>query len=523
MKMPSIEAGWLAMMRLALVISALALPQFAQAACSLQITSAGPCLADGTSGTPPVGEAYGLKMAMNVVGTPAQPFRIKWTIANVTNYFDNMNLGPGNYWWYFVWFVGLDDPIPWSVTLDPDGVSGNTNLVNSIAGGTFTPIPPATMVELYSPRMMHGSETCILNFQPGSGTIGNLWVFLGMPTSHGAQQAISVTAPTNAQSIITAPYGLPLFEIARTNVPAGIFQDSATFVVQLSKMRVNPTLLRTVTWANLSSMTTNWTQWLAPDPACESTNAAITNFVQQSLPANFQATLTPYDTARTLHKAVMKKLTYQYPPPHGDAVGVLQDGVADCGGFSALLTACLRYAGIPARTMCGFWQGDAQWHVRVEFHLPGVEWLVADATAGNGNDPTGTYAYDFGSVPDASYYLAMDVGDSHLLYLLPNADVHAGGIQVPNWWWSGGATYNSYTAVSYLQPNGVLCLTNAAKGSTTFYLRDSPTEGSVVIQTSTNLITWSPVATNSANGSVIYYAFPTTNGVRAFYRAKVIP
>jgi hypothetical protein len=214
----------------------------------------------------------------------------------------------------------------------------------------------------------------------------------------------------------------------------------------------------------------------------------------------------------------MKKLTYQSPPLHGDAVNVLQDGVADCGGFSSLLTACLRCAGIPARPICGFWQGESQWHVRVEFHLPGVEWVVADPTLGNGADPTGTYAYEFGDVPDANQYLAVDVGEQHLML---NNDF--GGIQVPNWWWTGGATFNSYTAVSYLQPNGVLCMTNSSNGSLQFYLNDVPTEGSVVVQTSTDLTLWSPVATNSANGSVINYTFPTTNGQSRFYRANVIP
>lgn len=506
-------------MLVALAMALAAGATLALAGCDLQIASAGPCLEDSTWGTPSVGNAYGLRVTVNVKGTPAQAFRIKCTIANVTNYFSNINLGPGNgYWWCFVWWVNLDDPMPWSVTLDPDGVSGDTNLLNNTASGTFTPIPPTNAVELYAPRIMHGSETSILNFQPGSGTIGNLWVFFGVPTTHGAQQALSVTAPANAQSIVTSPYGLPLFEIARTNVPAATFQSSNTFVVKLSNMRVNPTLLRAVTWSNLNSLTTNWTQWLAPDPTCQSTNAAITNFVQQSLPANYLATLTPYDTARTLHKAVMRKLTYQSPPLHGDAVAVLQDGVADCGGFASLLTACLRSVGIPARPICGFWQGDSSWHVRVEFHLPGTEWIVADPTLGNGADPTGTYAYEFGDVPDANAYLAMDVGEQHLML-----GTTFGGIQVPNWWWNGVATYNSGSAASYLQPNGVLNWTNAAKGSTSFVLNDAPTEGSVVIQASANLLTWSPVATNTATGSALSYSFPNTNGLRRFYRAQVSP
>jgi hypothetical protein len=166
----------------------------------------------------------------------------------------------------------------------------------------------------------------------------------------------------------------------------------------------------------------------------------------------------------------------------------------------------------------GFWQGDTQWHCRTEFHLPGVQWLLADATEGQGADPTGTYAYYFGYVPDANEYLAVDTGDAHIL---PYNNFTF--LQVPNWWWSGGGTYVSYDAVTDLQPNGVLNLTNSAKGSIAFNLTDVPDEGSIVVQTSTNLTTWLPLVTNSASGSAIYYSFPITNGTRGFYRANVAP
>ncbi len=73
-------------------------------------------------------------------------------------------------------------------------------------------------------------------------------------------------------------------------------------MVQVSRTRVNPTVLRTNTWADMSTLATNWTVWLAPDARCESTNPLITSFVQTSLPTNYLSTLTPYDTARTLHK-----------------------------------------------------------------------------------------------------------------------------------------------------------------------------------------------------------------------------
>jgi hypothetical protein len=440
----------------------------------------------------------------------------------VTYYYTNISVGPGSgYWWDFIWWLNLDDAMPWSVTVDPDGVSGNTNMANNTVSGTFTPVPPTAVTELYAPRLMGGIETSDLIFQPGSGTIPNFWVVFGSPTSHGAQNVISVTGPSNAASIITPPYGIPVFALAWTNAPAGTYQESVSFTAQLNNMRVNPTILRSVTWADMDAMTTNWTQWLAPDSWAESTNALIAGFVQQSLPLNYRSTLTPYDTARTLHKAVAKKLSYGLVT-YADSVTVLQTGIGNCGGFSALLTACLRNVGIPARLISGFWQGDSwqgddQWHVRVEFYLPGAGWMVADPTASQSFDPTGTYAYDFGFVPDANEFFAMDVGGAHILPYL-----NFGELQVPNFYWNGGATLNTNIISSYCQPVPTAGISNSVGGFNLSFT-NCPYEGSVVIQTSTNLISWFPVVTNSTGSNMISYLFPNTNGLRRFYRANIVP
>jgi len=292
---------------------------------------------------------------------------------------------------------------------------------------------------LFDPQVWNGTESYILSFAPG-GTLSSLYVVFGVPTTHGAQTVLSVSGPADAEYIATPPYGEPIFQTSWLNVAAGTFSDTNNFVVQLSRTRVNPAILRTNTWADMSTLSTNWTQWLAADGRCESTNPAIVSFVQQSLPANYRTTMTPYDTARSLHQTVTKTLTYQEPPPAIDAVGVLQDGIADCGGFAALLTACLRNVGIPARCISGFRQGDDIPHVRVEFHLPGTEWIIADPTDGNTNDPTGTYAYDFGITSDSDRYVAVDAGDAHVLSY--NTFEF---IQIPNYLWSGDATVESYT------------------------------------------------------------------------------
>ncbi len=243
--------------------------------------------------------------------------------------------------------VPLDDLIPWSVTLDPDGLSGNTNLAGATISGTFAPIPPTTAVQLYAPRMMHGFETYSLSYS--NATVSNLGVLFGVPTTHGAQTVVSVSSPVGGQVTNTPPFGIPLCVVSRTNASAGVYQDTNYFTMQLNSICVNPAMLRTNTWADLAAMTTNWTQWLAPDAEAQSTNPLILAFVQQSLPSNYRAVLTPYDAARTLHRAVARQIVYQTPVPHIDALFALTNGYSDCGGYANLMVSCLRSIGIPAR------------------------------------------------------------------------------------------------------------------------------------------------------------------------------
>lgn len=493
--------------------------------CALQITSAGPCLTNFTPGIPSVGDFYTLMTTFNLVNAPYEPFRIRFSMGSVvwySDYLDGIGTGYG-YYYYFDWWQNLDGPVPWSITLDPDGVSGSTNRANMTMSGSFTPIPPSVPVQLYDPVTMAGVEQSVASYQPGSGTIANLWVVFGSPSSHGAQNVFTVRGPTNAATIVTAPYGIPVFVVGWTNTAPGTFQQSESFVAQLNSMRVNPTLLRTNTWAAMNALSTNWTQWLAPDSICESTNAQVAAFVQQSLPTNYQTTLTPYDTARALQLAVTRALIYQSPPPYSDAVNSLQAGFADCGGYAALLTASLRYVGIPARRIGGFWQGDSwqndpQWHIRTEFYLPNTGWLVADACEGNLSEPIGVYSWDFCFAPDANDFVAMDVGDAHDL---PYWNFN--NLQVPNFIWYGNATYDSYNSLGYLQPLGSLALPDIADGALNLSITNTPDEGTVILQSSMNLLSWLPVATNAASGDALSYSFPATNRPGDFFRVVQDP
>lgn len=501
----------------------------ANAQCDLQIANAGPCLADGAYGTPAVGDDYYLRVDVNVVGAATNDFVIRLAIANFTNDIPvGKDIAPADgYYWYWGWSLPLDDFIPWNVTLDPDHTSGDTNLANNTMSGTFTPTPPAGIAELYDPQLVGGLETTVVACDPDAGYSNVIFLVFGEPSTHGAQSVISISGLTNAVSVATSPNSVPVLQLARTNSTTTTYQDTEKFTARLSSVRVNPGLLREVTWADMSGMSSNWTEWLAPDPICESTDPAISNFVARALPADYQNSLTPYDTARTLHKAVMAALSYQYPPDYADAVNVLADGQGDCGGYSSLLVAALRQVGIPARRILGFWtgdtwSGDSQWHVRVEFHLPGAEWLVADPCIGSTDfDTNGTYAYEFGFLPDTDEFFAVDVGDDHEL---PYGNYT--GLQLPA---LAAPDFNGYLyyldAESYLQLVSALAVSNIVGGQFRFTLTNAPFDGSIVLESSTNLLTWSPVATNAASVATNSFSFsiPMAGQVRQFFRANQVP
>ena len=159
------------------------------AAGSFQIVNAGPYRSSGQAGTPVLGEAFGLKVYYILSGAISNPYRVRFQLANQTALSGPINLPAG-------WSdteaetmpLALDDEIPWSITIDPDGVSGCPSVSIS---GTFVPVPPSVPVELYDTQSMRGSEAVTLSFQPGQN-VPNLWTLFGVPTPHGAQTGTGV-------------------------------------------------------------------------------------------------------------------------------------------------------------------------------------------------------------------------------------------------------------------------------------------------------------------------------------------
>ena len=70
-----------------------------------------------------------------------------------------------------------------------------------------------------------------------------------------------------------------------------------------------------------------------------------------------------------------------------------------------------------------------------------------------------------------------------------------------------------------MQPLGFLSVPNHVTGSFQFNLTNAPTLGSIVIESSTNLMSWSPVVTNTASASTnsYSYSFPAASSPHRFY------
>jgi len=89
------------LVRVAIAVVALRVAPVAHAACDLTITSAGPCLANGSAGNPAVGDSYGITATFDIKGAPSAPFNILFTMANVSYTISNLNLSAGNGYRYY--------------------------------------------------------------------------------------------------------------------------------------------------------------------------------------------------------------------------------------------------------------------------------------------------------------------------------------------------------------------------------------------------------------------------------------
>jgi len=93
---------------------------------------------------------------------------------------------------------------------------------------------------------------------------------------------------------------------------------------------------------------------------------------------------TPLAIAQAAYRWVLENIQYRSMDGFRGALYCLENGRGECGDYSALFAALCRAAGVPARSIAGFWADKTNdWHCWAEFMLPTGDWVPVDATMGD--------------------------------------------------------------------------------------------------------------------------------------------
>lgn len=456
--------------------------------------------------TPRIGEDYQLTMEFDVSGNPLGDYYVKLDLAD-KSYSKTISKSKTGHQIITHNFgaLPLDDEIPWEVQIDPYDTAGGadptsspikppiltpipvpiptpvltpmqgtpgTGTVGTVpplkpliakthVAGTLIPVPPAKGVEYFEPVRLQGYQQMALTFAAG-GQITKMALLMSQPASDSWQKMISNSCSGNIAGIIsadvdplpaTAQRFWPFFCWEVKGVPAKQTLFKQEFVVEVRNQRVNCKELRKVTWAQIDALDgiNVFKFYKQPEAVIESKDAKITGFVQQTLGSNYRSTFTPYDAARKMFLAIIKRVTYTYPK-EGEvdkrghtAVQTFDKKLGDCGSFSMLIVACFRNMGIPARTACGAWIGGGG-HCWSEFYLPGHGWILCDGSGGNGWSEYGHYAYCFGNQFDLNARMAFMRGNT-----FDAGDYEASWLQGPAGPWLWGAAVDQSAAKTVVE------------------------------------------------------------------------
>ena len=230
---------------------------------------------------------------------------------------------------------------------------------------------------------------------------------------------LSYSPPPNAIRLITEPNSTPIRSVQWSNLdPTSTSRISAeqSFTTALRDSRVNPTIMRMIPWAAMDApLPLDVAQWRRSETYIPTDAPEIRLLLNKAFGPRGRSPrdLPPWDAAKAVFLQVAKSLSYD-----GKFDGSPQEAFdkhrGQCGQFAWLFVAALRNLGFAARICAGWRTGkypsDTITHVWAEFYMPGVGWVPADPTDSQGIDPTGTYAYHFGTVPDLNARTCVSLG-----------------------------------------------------------------------------------------------------------------
>lgn len=385
----------------------------------------------GNAFTPRVGDSTYVTVQFDVTGNLNKPYSIAIDNGYTSRVTPALNFGigsPGRYrvtWGPFPML--MDKEHRFTVVLDSTNNTPDANRSNNNLSFTIKPSSANQAIEFYNAQNLEANHWLSAEFSGSAPRSITTWV--PQATSGGFQQILRNVTPSGFATQLSTPFSQPTLTRDQSN-PGYRVNTSTGFSARVQSVRVQSDTLRKVRFTSLTSEMTNW---LRSETFVQVADANIKNFVSQSLPSNYKASMSVYDTAETLYRAILKRSRYSYVPgTNPDAVATFKSGAGDCGALSSLFVASCRAAGIPARTVTGFSLGSNQWHVWAEFNVKDYGWVPVDLAYAEGMMPNGDQPIYFGVIPELNQRVATSYGFDHQI-----GSRSMGVLQSAAMWWSG--------------------------------------------------------------------------------------
>jgi transglutaminase-like putative cysteine protease len=236
-----------------------------------------------------------------------------------------------------------------------------------------------------------------------------------------SRKAWALSQPDKYFALVrTAPFGLPVVHV-ELNRPARQreWKVRLQYEVEVSNLRFNWEEVREVRFSQVTELDPA-SPYLQPETLVESRHADIQAALKQVFPDGIDPNQPACDVAKAVYLWVLDHSTYQTNARRGresklwGALDLLHSGQGECGDYAALLVALCRAAGIPARSVVGFWANRGQAnapHVWAEFFLPGIGWIPVDPSVGD----SGWLAQErcFGNLRDLNQRIAVTFACDH--------------------------------------------------------------------------------------------------------------
>jgi transglutaminase-like putative cysteine protease len=305
---------------------------------------------------------------------------------------------------------------------------------------TATAIPPSPTPEPDPIRFINRQSyrvNSVWTVANAGFAITELRVYLPKPVDWDEQKDVRVTntTPDGVKEGLNTVFGDEFFSWRLYNQPtvgkSVVFSTAFTFTAFETRTQIDPKNVSP--YNRLSSLYKLYTR---PEPYIESGDPEI-----RALADTVSGSETdPYLRAKKFYDYVVDTIRYQSVDGLIGAKAVLRSGAGECGDYSALFIALARAAGIPARSVVGFWaiSGTDQAHVWAEFYLEDIGWIPVDPTVGQAQrEKDGVMEYYFGNMDNQRVILSKGFN----VRLEPSApDGYVAPLVQTAFWWYWGSS-----------------------------------------------------------------------------------